>query len=102
MEADQQSNLTAEEIAYEERRRRLLAHASDLNDIFSTPAGERVLDEWHKTVLRQSHVPGDPYSTAFRDGERTHIIKVMHLIRLFRTQPKDIGRVTVHTEDETS
>jgi hypothetical protein len=95
-----QRDLTPEEQANEERRRRLLAHAQDLDTIFSSAAGERVLDEWNKTALRQSHVYGDPYATAFRDGERTHIIKVMHLIRLYRTQPATIGRIT--TEEEPS
>ncbi len=56
-----------------ERARQLLKYRSDVSQIASRADGRRVL--WRILELagpnRISHVPGDPYSTAFNEGKRS-------------------------------
>lgn len=89
-----------EERSHRERRERLLSHAQDLHAIFDSPVGQRVKAEWRKTADRQSHVPGDPYATAFRDGERSFILKVFQLLRLYEEKPDTIGQVITEATTE--
>jgi hypothetical protein len=49
------------------------------NRLFELDAdGAAVLDELtSKYMLRQSHTPGDPYETAFREGQRAVVFELM-------------------------
>jgi hypothetical protein len=45
-------------------------------DVFGNGAGAKLLAEWEKRYTwRSSHVPGDPYSTAFNEGIRFLVTK---------------------------
>lgn len=55
-----------------DRAKQLLKYRSDVEQIVARPDGRRVM--WRILELagpnRISHVPGDPYSTAFNEGRR--------------------------------
>ena len=50
--------------------------------ITDTPDGETVLKGLLENfVMRSSHVPGDPYETAFREGQREVVTYLLSLVR---------------------
>ena len=41
-------------------------------EVFKSSAGQIVLEDMEKSwVFRISHTPGDPYGTAFKEGQRS-------------------------------
>jgi len=42
--------------------------------------GEIILRDLQYYINRQSHIPGDPYSTAFNDGQRSMATNILALI----------------------
>ena len=55
------------------------ASIADYQELFKTQAGKKVLYDLFKAhgVLNSCHVPGDPCSTAFNDGCRTVVLRIM-------------------------
>ena len=50
--------------------------------IVDSPNGETVLKGLLENfVMRTSHVPGDPYETAFREGQREVVTYLLSLVR---------------------
>jgi hypothetical protein len=50
--------------------------------IILTPDGEQVIDALFEIfVMRTSHTPGDPYQTAFNEGQRDVINFLVNLAR---------------------
>lgn len=48
-----------------------------LKRVLTSPSGEELLKHWENVyLLANSHVPGDPYSTAFNDGLRSFVIGI--------------------------
>ncbi len=52
---------------------------SDYKELFGTDIGQKVLMDLMKNhgVLQSLHCPGDPYSTAFNDGARSVVLRIM-------------------------
>jgi hypothetical protein len=66
-------------------------------DVFSTPSGQIVLADLRKSFAsRRSFVEGDPYSTAFREGQRDVLLAIEDL--LSRARDPEKFRMTVETE----
>lgn len=61
-----------------------LASISDFKEVFDTPAGGRVLRSLMHACgfMHSSHVPGDPYATAFNEGGRNVVIQILHKARI--------------------
>ena len=55
-----------------------LQQARDYHSIFTSETGKAVLNDLKKSCFfnRTSHVPGDPYSSAFREGMREVILRI--------------------------
>ena len=53
----------------------------DYQSLFATQEGQRVLADLmaNFNMGRSSHVPGDPYETAFREGERHVDLHILNL-----------------------
>ena len=55
-------------------------------DVFSSGSGVIVLVDLEKSYgKRSSHTPGDPYQTAFKEGERNVYLKILAAIELGKT-----------------
>lgn len=52
--------------------------------VFDSEAGKRVLYDLAKVchMLTPVHFPGDPYETAYRDGERSVILRIMRQLAM--------------------
>jgi hypothetical protein len=67
-------------MAKKESRR--MATIADYKRVFGTPHGKKVLrDLMNQHMLVTSHVEGDPYSTAFREGGRNMVIYILKNIK---------------------
>lgn len=55
------------------------ASIADYKELFGTQIGQKVLFDLMKQhgVLSQCYVPGDSHSSAFNDGARTVILRIM-------------------------
>ena len=53
----------------------------DYQSLFATQEGQRVLADLmaNFNMGRSSHVPGAPYETAFREGERHVVLHILNL-----------------------
>ncbi len=62
------------------------------------PAGRAVIADLRKRgfLFRPVHTPGDPYSTAYKDGRREVAMRVIAMLGL----DKDIETLTTVTEDD--
>ena len=72
---------------------------TDYGTCFKTTAGRKVLAHLLTVghVYEPCHVPGDPYSTAFRDGQRDMAVMVlMHLSEITDEVRRDFDKL----EDE--
>lgn len=48
---------------------------------FTSTSGAEVLEDLSKTYLMvESHTPGDPYTTAFREGQRSIVLQIHRLM----------------------
>lgn len=55
---------------------------TDYQSAFDTKEGKRVLDDLKSAYYhRSSHTKGDPHETAFREGQRSVIIRIINLIK---------------------
>lgn len=54
----------------------------DYETTFGSPNGQRVIADLMTTFNwgRSSHTPGDPYETAFREGERHVILHILNTL----------------------
>lgn len=52
---------------------------ADYKELFESDVGRKVLFSLIKSygVLNSTHVPGDPYSTAFNEGQRSVVLMIM-------------------------
>ena len=65
-----------------DRQKEILAIEQDYDFVFSTDAGKRVLEDMEKSFFRRiSHTPGDPYTTAFKEGQRDVVKKIHEVIQ---------------------
>ncbi len=65
---------------------------------FSEGAGAGVLEDLHKSYMDRSSFDEDnpdPYLTAFREGERAVVLKIMALMRLGSETPETGGEDAV-------
>lgn len=55
------------------------ASIADYAELFKSDIGQKVLYDLLRChgVLGACHVPGDPYSTAFNDGARSVVLRIM-------------------------
>ena len=55
---------------------------ADYETVFSTRHGQRVVADLMSQFNygRSSHTPGDPYETAFREGERHVILHILNMV----------------------
>ena len=82
--------------------------ASDYNRVFSTEQGKRVLFDLleNSHYLSSSFVDGDPHKTAFHEGERNIVGKILTRIHttpekldeLFREREKFNDRTSLSTD----
>ncbi len=70
-------------------------------EAFGTKQGEYVLGDLIKTFgyWEPSHTPGDPYETAFREGQRRVISRI---IKFSNMQPSDIERISKMLAEQES
>ena len=53
----------------------------DYKTTFSTKEGERVLADLESAYYHRSSFSKDPYETAFNEGSRAVIVRILNLIR---------------------
>jgi hypothetical protein len=68
------------------------ARAQMYLDLFSSNLGEKVLEDMKKFLYynHSTHFPGDPHETAFREGMRTALLRIMRLMEIARTPGLDL------------
>lgn len=68
-------------------------------DVFNSPQGQEVLQDIlsHCHFYQPSHTPGDPYETAFREGERNVALKI---VKALNTDPKKVVSETLKRMEE--
>ena len=61
-------------------------------DIFSSQSGKIVLHDLMKKghMLKSTYAPTDPYSSAFQEGERNIVLKIMSNLEFTETQLSDM------------
>lgn len=67
---------------------------ADYKTVFETDAGARVLNDLmqYAHILHPSYVKGDSAHTAFREGERNVILRILAILG---KEPKDIKTLSV-------
>lgn len=50
-------------------------------DLFNSTLGQEVLEDMRAGFCGESHVPGDPYTTAHNEGQRAVVLKIEHIIK---------------------
>ena len=69
----------------ENKKNEIIGMAHDYEGAFGTESGIRVLDDLKKSFYnRRSHVRGDSHETAFRDGQRDVVRKIIKFLDLSR------------------
>lgn len=65
-------------------KEKLVALTSDYQQVFSSPAGKNVLRHLMKTggVLTTSFVAGDPYTSAYNEGQRAFMLAIIKRLRI--------------------
>lgn len=59
----------------DEIRKETESDAGAIKRAFTSPDGKRAFDLLHKEFAdRSSHVPGDPYTSAFNEGQRSVVL----------------------------
>ena len=48
---------------------------------FTTPEGERVLADLTSAYYHRSYFSKDPYETAFKEGQRAVIVRILNLLK---------------------
>jgi len=51
-------------------------------NVFGSPEGQRVLDDFEASFGGSCYTKGDPYDTAFREGQREVLMRVRYMISL--------------------
>ena len=54
---------------------------SDYETAFNTKEGERVLADLESAYYHRSSFSKDPYETAFNEGSRAVVVRILNLIR---------------------
>lgn len=50
-------------------------------ECFGSVAGKLVLDDMNKAWMKRvSHTKGDPYETAFKEGQRSVPVRIQHML----------------------
>jgi hypothetical protein len=65
-------------------RKRSIANVQMYKDVFSSGAGQKVLWDLMKnnSMVTDSHVVGDPYSTAYNEGRRAVVLHILEKINI--------------------
>jgi len=72
---------------------------TDYQTTFDTKEGKRVLADLQSAYYhRSSHTKGDPYETAFREGQRNVIIRIINLIK----EDKDVWWTNDHKRQSST
>lgn len=52
-------------------------------EVFNTPSGKKVLRDLMNVghVLGQAHVPGDPHTSAFNEGQRRIVLRILSFLK---------------------
>jgi hypothetical protein len=58
------------------RNKEQLERRQDLAITFSTDAGKRVLEDFEQSFGGDCYTKGDPYDTAFREGQRNVLLRI--------------------------
>lgn len=68
---------------------RLVAKVKDYKQVFSSLAGQRVLQDLivHGHILGTCFSKGDPYESAFMEGERNAVLRILSVLK---TSPAEI------------
>lgn len=82
----------------------LIAEHKQMRDrygvVFGSPEGELVLAhiQTENHVMERSHFHGDPYQTAFLDGERSAVLKIIAMIQPFDEEAykRQLEELTAH------
>jgi hypothetical protein len=71
----------------------------DYKQTFGSPHGQRVLRDLMKRfhIMKSTHVSGDPYETAFREGERHVLVTLMSTLKI---DPDKLGEIMKQGENE--
>ena len=61
-----------------------VARSQDYKNVFNSLQGQRVLYDLMKNhhVLSTTHVKGDPYESAMKEGERLVVIRILAFLKL--------------------
>ncbi len=79
----------------------VVARIRDYRQTFGTQAGRRVLADLRKSFEnRSSHVAGDPYETAFREGERNVMLKLKSMLKMTEEELDRWTSTFKQTEEE--
>lgn len=63
--------------------KRQIAKVTDYKMVFGTPHGSRVLMDMMKTHgILQSSFDKDPYLTAFKEGERNAVLRILTVLKI--------------------
>jgi hypothetical protein len=67
------------------------ARTLDYASVFGTDAGQRVLEDLYRSYGRRiSYSKGDPYETAYREGQRSVYLSIRVMLRLDRLPEADL------------
>ena len=68
----------------------IIARVRDYRQTFGTQSGRRVLQDLRTSFSKRvSYTKGDPYDTAFREGERNVVLKIESMLKM---SDEDIDR----------
>jgi hypothetical protein len=59
------------------------------NEVFKTPAGQRAFAALEAAYLNRQSYTGDPYETAFREGQRSVVLKIVESIGAFQMSQRE-------------
>jgi hypothetical protein len=77
-----------------------LVLAQAANQVFSTEDGRLVLEDLRLSFgTRRSFVEGDPYTTAFREGQRDVYLRLCDLLDAVRVKPSRPTQVETEETD---
>jgi len=69
--------------AEEDRDKKLLEIEQEYSAAFESVSGKKVLEDMRKSFGdRLSYQKGDPYETAFREGQRDVYLRILYLMEL--------------------
>ncbi len=82
--------------------KRSVAKVTCYKAFWNTPEGRKVLEDMilHHNVMSSSFVKDDPYETAFKEGERNVILRILSIIKINpKKMIKLIEEIERHTDE---